>query len=61
MKTNLDKIRRIYRKLKGMRGMDEDELWQHALYFSMKPEERCQLSLATAHSALSLRRSAKRK
>jgi len=50
-----DRAARIYRKLKGARGVDEDELWQHALFFAMTPDERCQFSLKTARSALSLR------
>ena len=50
-----DRAARIYRKLKGVRGVDDDELWQHALFFAMTPDERCQLSLNTARSALSLR------
>ena len=52
-----DLAARIYRKLRGARGLDEAELWQHALFFAMTPEERCRLSLKTARSALSLRRS----
>lgn len=55
-----DRAARIYRKLKGVRGMDEDELWQHALFLAMTPEERCQFSLQTARSALSLRRSTRK-
>jgi hypothetical protein len=50
-----DRAAQIYRKLKGARGLDDDELWQHALFFAMTPEERCQFSLKTARSALSLR------
>src|SRR5262245_46777657 len=57
--AELARVRRIYRKLRGARGIDEDELWQHALYFAKTPEERCRISLQTAHSALSLRRSGK--
>ena len=52
-----DLAARIYRKLRGARGLDEAELWQHALFFAMTPEERCRFSLKTARSALSLRRS----
>ena len=43
----------IYRRLKGARGLDDDELWQHALFFALSPEQRCRLSLQTARSALS--------
>ena len=56
-----DRAARIYRKLRGARGLDEAELWQHALYFAMTPEERCRHSLKTARSALFLRRSGKKK
>jgi hypothetical protein len=52
-----DLAARIYRQLKGARGLDDAELWQHALFFAMTPQERCQFSLKTARSALSLRRS----
>ena len=48
-----------WRRLKGARGVDDDELWQHALFFAMSPQQRCRFSLQTARSALSLRRSAK--
>jgi len=54
-----DRAARIYRLLKGARDLDDDERWQHALFFAMSPEERCQFSLKTARSALSLRRSTK--
>lgn len=56
-----DRAARIYRKLKGARDVDDNELWQHAIYFSLTPDQRCELSLKTARSALSLRRSVKRK
>ena len=56
-----DAVARIYRKLAGARGLDDAERWQHALFFALSPQERCQLSLKTAHSALSLKRSAKNK
>ena len=56
-----DHAARIYRKLKGARGVDDDELWQHALFFAMTPDERCQFSLKTARSALSLRRSTRKR
>jgi hypothetical protein len=56
-----DLAARIYRRLVGMRGVDEAELWQHALFFAMSPQERCHFSLKTARSALSLRRSARKK
>ena len=56
-----DRAARIYRKLRGARGVDDAELWQHALYFAMSPQERCRLSLKTARSALSLRRSTSRR
>jgi hypothetical protein len=59
--TDLARVRRIYLKLRGARGVDEDELWQHALFLAKSPDERCRISLQTARSALSLRRSAKRK
>jgi hypothetical protein len=55
-----DLAARIYRRLKGARGLDDDELWQHALFFAMSPEQRCRISLKTARSALSLKRSAKK-
>jgi hypothetical protein len=51
---------RIYRHLKGARGLDDAELWQHAIYFAMSPQQRCRLSLKTARSALSLRPSARK-
>jgi hypothetical protein len=54
-----DRATRIYRRLKRFRGMDDHERWQHALFFAMSPEERCRLSLQTARSALSLKRSKK--
>jgi hypothetical protein len=41
--------------------MDDAERWQHALFFAMSPQERCHFSLKTARSALSLRRSAKKR
>jgi len=56
-----DLAARIYRKLRGARGLDDAERWQHALFFAMTPQERCHFSLKTARSALSLRRSAKQK
>src|SRR5713101_7060791 len=56
-----DRVAQIYRLLKGARGVDDDELWQHALYFAKTPEERCHLSLQSARSALSLRRSGRKK
>ena len=59
--TNMARVRRIFLELRGARGVDEDELWQHALYFAKTREERCRLSLQTARSVLSLRPSAKRK
>ena len=52
-----DRAARIYRKLRGARGMDDAERWQHALFFAMTPQERCHFSLKTARLALSLRRS----
>jgi hypothetical protein len=55
-----DRAARIYRKLKGARGVDDNELWQHAVYFSLTPDQRCELSLKTARSVLSSRRFAKR-
>ncbi len=60
-KSRLAAVERIYLRLRGARGIDEAELWQHALYFSKTPDERCRISLQTARSALSLRRSAKQK
>lgn len=59
--TSLTRVRRILNQLRGVGGLDEDELFQHALFFSKSPDERCRLSLQAARSALSLRRSAKRK
>jgi hypothetical protein len=47
-----DRAARIYRQLKGARGMDDAERWQHALFFAMSPQERCHFSLKTARSAL---------
>ncbi len=32
MRTKRDKAHQIYQKLKGARGVDEHELWQHALF-----------------------------
>jgi hypothetical protein len=52
-----DKAARIYSQLKGARGVDQDELWQHALCFAMSFQERCDLAVKTARSAHSLRRS----
>ena len=51
------RVRRIYLRLRGVRGVSEEERWQHALYFSKTPDERCRLSLQAARLALSLRRS----
>jgi hypothetical protein len=59
--TNLARVRRILLRLRGARGLDENELLQHAVFFSKSPEERCRLSLQAARSALSLQRSVKRK
>lgn len=50
-----DLATRIFRKLKGARGVNLDELWQHALFFAMSPQERCHASLKAARSALSLK------
>jgi len=36
-KRKNDLAARIYRRLKGARGLDDDELWQHALFFAMSP------------------------
>ncbi len=58
---NAARTRRIYLRLRGARGVDEQELWQHALFFSKSPQERCRLSLHSARSVLSLQRYAKRK
>ena len=62
-KTNSrdDLAARIYRRLAGARGLDDAERWQHALFFAMSPQERCHFSLKTARSALSLRRSGKKR
>jgi hypothetical protein len=60
-KKSNDLAARIYRKLAGARGLDDDERWQHALFFAMTPQERCHFSLKTARSALSLKRSTSRK
>ena len=56
-----DRAARIYRQLAGERGMDDAERWQHALFFAMSPQERCHFSLKTARSALSLKRSARKR
>lgn len=61
MRTKRDKAYQIYQKLKGARGVNEHELWQHALFFAKTPEERCQISLQSARWALSLKRSIKKK
>jgi hypothetical protein len=53
------RARRIFSGLRGARGIDEHELWQHALYFAKTPQERCRISLKTARSALSLQNSGK--
>jgi hypothetical protein len=55
-----DRVARIYEQLRGARGLDDHERWQHALFFAMTPEERCHFSLKTARSAISLRRSVKK-
>ena|SRR6266436_1408944 len=60
-KRHNDLAARIYRQLAGVRGLDDTERWQHALFFAMLPQERCRFSLKTARSALSLRRSARKK
>jgi hypothetical protein len=60
-KRKPDLATRIYRQLAGARGMDDAERWQHALFFAMTPQERCHFSLKTARSALSSRRSAKKR
>ena len=58
MSTNeLRKVRQIYLRLRGVRGVTDDELWQHALFFAKTPDERCRISLQTARLALSLKRS----
>ena len=59
--TKPARVRRILLRLRGARGLDEDELLQHAVFFSKSPEERCRLSLQAARSALSLQRSVKRR
>lgn len=51
---------RIYRRLKGARGLDDNELWQHALFFAMSPQQGCHFSLKTARAALSLGRFARK-
>jgi len=53
-RTSLARVDRILLRLRGARGLDEDELLQHALFFSKSSEERCRLSLQAARSALSL-------
>lgn len=55
-----DRTARIYRKLKGARGVDDNELWQHARFFALTPDQRCDLSLKTARSVLSSKRFAQR-
>jgi hypothetical protein len=57
----LKRVQRIFRQLRGTRGVSEEELWQHALYFAKTPEERCRISLQSARLALSLKRSRKKK
>lgn len=57
IKSKNDRASRIYSRLKGMRGVDESELWQHALFFAMTPQERCRFSLKTARSVLAMRNS----
>jgi hypothetical protein len=53
-RTGSARVDRILLRLRGARGLDEDKLLQHALFFSKSPEERCRLSLQAARSALSL-------
>src|SRR6058998_818815 len=60
-KRRHDVAARIYPQLEGARGMDDAERWQHALFFAMSPQETCHFSLRTARSALSLRRSGKKR
>jgi hypothetical protein len=60
-KRRHDRAERIYRQLGSEGGMDDAERWQHALFFAMSPRERCHFSLKTARSALSLRRSGKKR
>jgi hypothetical protein len=63
-KRDVARVRRIFLRLgrsPAARGVTEDELWQHAVFFSKSPQERCRISLQTARSVLSLRRSAKKK
>ena len=60
-KKSDDRAMRIFRELAGTRGMDDAERWQHALFFAMSAQERCHFSVKTARSALSLRRSAKKR
>jgi hypothetical protein len=60
MKAKLTRVEAIYRKLKTARGVSEDELWQHALFFAKKPEERCRISLRSARLAVFSRRSARK-
>ena len=52
-----DRAARIFEQLADVERMDDNERWQHALFFAMSPQERCHFSLKTARSALSLRRS----
>jgi hypothetical protein len=47
----------IYRRIKGLRGMDEHAKWQHALFLALSPAQRCQLALQTARSVLFARNS----
>jgi hypothetical protein len=56
-KPSSDAAARIFRKLRGARGLSVDELWQHSIFFALTPQERCRASLKAARSALSLRRS----
>jgi hypothetical protein len=61
IKARNDAAARIYRQLAGEPGLDDAERWQHALFFAMPPQKRCQFSLKIARSALSLKRSANKK
>jgi hypothetical protein len=55
-----DRATRIYRRLLRFRGMDDNERWQHALFFAMSPEQRCQLSIRLAKAAKASQRTSRR-
>lgn len=54
-----NRAEKIYRRLKGIPGLDDHELWQHAMLLAMTPEARCEFSVRMARLALSLKHSLK--